>query len=101
MIYESRPNVTIDAAVLCLKAGNAVVLKGGKKPFIPNRALANTVRQALEAHGYSPEAVQFLDPPTRNATAQMLSAREFLDVLIPEVEKGLLNLSYKTPRFRF
>lgn len=91
MIYESRPNVTIDAAVLCLKAGNAVVLKGGKEAIHSNRALANTVRQALEAHGYSPEAVQFLDPPTRNATAQMLSAREFLDVLIPRGGKGLIE----------
>lgn len=91
MIYESRPNVTLDAAVLCLKAGNAVVLKGGKEAVHSSRILANIVRKALKAHGRSPEAVQFLDPPTRSVTAELLSARGLVDVIIPRGGKGLIE----------
>ncbi|WP_054650425.1 glutamate-5-semialdehyde dehydrogenase [Salidesulfovibrio brasiliensis] len=83
MIYESRPNATIDAGILCLKAGNAVILRGGSEAFHSNKCLAGLMHRALESAGLPREAVQ--TPPTtdREAVAELLSLEEYIDVVIP------------------
>jgi glutamate-5-semialdehyde dehydrogenase len=88
MIYESRPNVTADAAGLCLKSGNAVILRGGKEAYHSNRAIADAIGKALGNVGFPAGAVQLLDDPGREAT-QALMALDSLDVLIPRGGKGL------------
>ena len=88
MIYESRPNVTADASGLCLKAGNAVILRGGREAVNSNRAIASLLRGALKSSGFPEDSVQLLDDPGREAT-QALMTLEDLDVLIPRGGKGL------------
>ncbi|MEA3285418.1 MAG: glutamate-5-semialdehyde dehydrogenase [Synergistota bacterium] len=88
MIYESRPNVTADAAGLCIKSGNAVILRGGKEAYHSNRAIAEAIGKALGNVGFPAGAVQLLDDPGREAT-QALMALDSLDVLIPRGGKGL------------
>ncbi|HXW82825.1 MAG TPA: glutamate-5-semialdehyde dehydrogenase, partial [Candidatus Binataceae bacterium] len=83
MIYESRPNVTVDAASLCIKSGNAVALRGGKEAFESNRCLAGLVGGALESAGIDPDCVYFVDNTDRE-TIQLLKRRpELIDVIIP------------------
>ncbi len=88
MIYESRPNVTADAAALCLKSGNAVILRGGSEALQSNGAIAALLAQALESAGLPRGAVQLLDLPGREATSALM-ALEAVDVLIPRGGKGL------------
>ncbi|MBT1451477.1 glutamate-5-semialdehyde dehydrogenase [Glaciecola sp. XM2] len=91
MIYESRPNVTIDAAALCLKAGNAVILRGGKEAQHSNQALAKVLHQALKQGGL-PEAIATVIPvPDREVMAQMLTLSESIDLVIPRGGEGLIN----------
>ena len=80
VIYEARPNVTIDVATLCIKSGNAVVLRGGKDAINTNRVLAKVVKSALLSYA---EAVQFIDDETRESTAELLKADKWVDVIIP------------------
>ncbi len=80
VIYEARPNVTVDVATLCIKSGNAVVLRGGKDAIHTNRALAKVVKSAL---GDMSDAVQFIDDETRESTASLLKADDTVDVIIP------------------
>jgi glutamate-5-semialdehyde dehydrogenase len=89
MIYESRPNVTVDATVLCLKTGNPVVLKGGSEALNSNRALVAVLRRALERTAVPPDAVQLLDSADRAVTTAFLGLRDVLDVIIP---RGSLSL---------
>jgi glutamate-5-semialdehyde dehydrogenase len=91
MIYESRPNVTIDAAALAIRSGNAIVLKGGKEALHTNRLLAGLVTRALESANLPPQAVQFLDTDGREATAALLRARGLIDLVIPRGGKGLIE----------
>lgn len=91
IIYESRPNVTVDAAVLALKSGNAVVLKGGKEAIHSNRAFVQVMKAVLKGQGVSSDAIQFLDTTGREATAEMLTARGLVDVVIPRGGKGLIR----------
>ena len=93
LIYESRPNVTVDATVLCLKAGNAVVLKGGSDALHSNRAIVATMRKALEQDGRSPEAVQLLDSPDRAVTGAFLRMRGLIDVIIPRGGQSLIRFA--------
>ncbi len=88
MIYESRPNVTADATGLCLKAGNAVILRGGREAINSNRAIAEALGTALTSKGFPSGAVQLLDDPGREVT-QALMGLSHLDVLIPRGGKGL------------
>jgi glutamate-5-semialdehyde dehydrogenase len=90
-IYESRPNVTVDIAALCLKSGNAVVLRGGKEAIHSNRALAALVRGAVASAGVTAEAVQFVDDTHRGVVEEMVKANEHLDLLIPRGGPGLIN----------
>ncbi len=89
IIYEARPNVTVDAAALCLKSGNAVVLRGGKDAINSNRALYEIMRGAIAAEGLEADAVAFIDDPSRDASKVMLAQADYIDVLIPRGGEGL------------
>jgi glutamate-5-semialdehyde dehydrogenase len=91
IIYESRPNVTVDAAGLCLKAGNAVILRGGSEAFNSNQALANVIRRALEQSGLPERAVQIIDVRDRAAVNALLKQEEFIDLIIPRGGEGLIR----------
>ena len=90
VIFEARPNVSCDVASLCLKSGNACVLKGGHDARDSNEALVGVIHSALAAHGVDTAAVTLL-PPTREATAQMLAARGLVDLLIPRGSSSLIG----------
>jgi len=91
IIYESRPNVTADAAALCLKSGNAAVLRGGSEAFASNQAIAASVRAGLEASGLPADAVQVLATTDRAAVGAMITRPEHIDVIIPRGGKGLIE----------
>ena len=92
IIYESRPNVTIDASVLCLKAGNSVILRGGKESYYSNLQLVNTAREALQEAGYNKDIIQFIETTDRSAVDYMLSEMsQYIDVIIPRGGKGLVK----------
>ena len=82
-IYESRPNVTVDISTLCLKSGNASVLRGGKEAFRSNKALASVVRDAIAEAGAPREAVQFVESTDRELVGEMLKMRDEIDLLVP------------------
>jgi len=91
IIYEARPNVTIDAAVLCIKSGNAVVLKGGKEAVNTNIALGNCIREALRDNGLCENCVSVLSDTSRETANALMRANGYIDVLIPRGGKGLIN----------
>ena len=91
IIYESRPNVTADAAALCLKSGNATVLRGGSEAFHSNQAIAASIRRGLQQTGLPEEAVQVLATTDRAAVGSMISMPEYIDVIIPRGGKGLIE----------
>lgn len=91
MIYESRPNVTIEAASLAIKSGNACILRGGSEAIASNRALAALVQQALGAAGLPPEAVQLVPCTDRAAVGQLIALPQYVDVIIPRGGKGLIE----------
>ncbi|TFH28776.1 MAG: glutamate-5-semialdehyde dehydrogenase [Myxococcales bacterium] len=91
IIYESRPNVTADAASLCLKSGNAVLLRGGKEAFHSNTAIAEIFTRALSAEGLPPEAVTLLPTTDRQATLVMIGLDGILDMVIPRGGEGLIR----------
>jgi glutamate-5-semialdehyde dehydrogenase len=90
-IYESRPNVTVDAAVLCLKSGNAVILKGGKEAIHSNLALAQVMQQALTEAQAPPGAIQVIPSVSREATLELLKQDELVDLIIPRGGEGLIR----------
>ncbi len=90
MIYESRPNVTADAAGLCLKSGNAVVLKGGSEAFATNRAIADCLAAAIAAAGLPGAAVQLIPTTDRRAVTALLRQRELVDVIVPRGGPSLI-----------
>ena len=91
MIYESRPNVTIDAAGLCLKAGNAIILRGGSEALNSNTALANILKKALIASGLPEHAAQVVPVRDREAINILLKQEEFVDLIIPRGGEGLIR----------
>jgi glutamate-5-semialdehyde dehydrogenase len=90
IVYEARPNVTADAAALCLKSGNAAILRGGSEAIHCNRAIAALVQEALAAVGLPPHAVQVVDTTDRAALGQLITMREYVDVIVPRGGKGLI-----------
>ena len=90
MIYESRPNVTIDAAALCLKSGNACILRGGSEAFSSNMALAKLIKQALKEAKLPENAVCFVENTDRESVGAMLQAVDLIDVIIPRGGKNLV-----------
>ncbi|MFN8896749.1 MAG: glutamate-5-semialdehyde dehydrogenase, partial [Pseudomonadota bacterium] len=91
MIYESRPNVTIEAASLAIKSGNACILRGGSEALRSNLALAREVQAALVEAGLPPEAVQAIETPDRDAVGRLVAMPEYVDVIVPRGGKGLIE----------
>ena len=91
IIYEARPNVTADAAALCLKSGNASILRGGSEAIHSNRAIAKLVQEGLAAAGLPTHAVQVIDTTDRAAVGYLITMREYVDVIVPRGGKGLIT----------
>lgn len=91
IIYESRPNVTVDAASLCIKSGNAAVLRGGSEAIHSNQAIASCVRQGLLEAGLSESAVQVVETTDREAVGHLIRMPEYVDVIVPRGGKGLIE----------
>lgn len=91
IIYESRPNVTIDAASLCLKSGNAAILRGGSESIHSNRAIAVCLQAGLEAAGLPSTVVQIIETTDRAAVGELITMPEFVDVIVPRGGKGLIE----------
>src|SRR5690606_33527887 len=90
IIYESRPNVTIDAAALCLKSGNATILRGGSEAFHSNVALGEIINQALADADLPANAVQVVGTTDRAAVGEMVTLTDYIDVIVPRGGKGLI-----------
>lgn len=97
-IYESRPNVTVDAAALCLKAGNAVILKGGSEALDSNLALGRLIAESLEEQGLPQAAAQVVPTKDRAAVAELLKLSDHIDLVIPRGGEGLVRLVAETAR---
>jgi len=91
IIYESRPNVTIDAASLCLKSGNATILRGGSEAIHSNQAIAGCIKKGLDDAGLPPSVVQVINTPDRGAVAELITMTDYVDVIIPRGGKGLIK----------
>lgn len=91
IIYEARPNVTVDAAALCIKSGNAVVLRGGKEAINTNRVLVKLMKEAFEGSAIQSDALALIDDVTREGTNALMNMRGLVDVLIPRGGKGLIK----------
>ena len=91
IIYEARPNVTVDAAVLCLKSGNAALLRGGREAFRSNKAVIGILRDALEGTGLSRDCVALVEDTSRQSAQKMMDLTGYLDVLIPRGGAGLIR----------
>ena len=91
IIYEARPNVTVDAAGLCIKSGNATILRGGSEAIHCNQALAQLVKEGLAGAGLPSEAVQIIDTTDRAVVGAMITMPEFIDVIVPRGGKGLIE----------
>ena len=91
IIYESRPNVTADAAALCLKSGNACILRGGSEAIHSNKAIAACIRAGLQAAGLPADAVQLIETTDRAAVGEMLRLEDCIDVIVPRGGKGLIQ----------
>lgn len=91
IIYESRPNVTLDCALLCIKSSNSLILKGGKEAIKTNTAIEKAIREALEILGYNPNFVQLIKDTSRENTKEFMKLNKYLDVLIPRGSHTLIN----------
>ena len=98
IIYESRPNVTIDAATLCIKAGNATILRGGSEAIESNRLLASLIQQALSAAALPAQAVQLIPTTDRQAVSAMITLPQYIDVIVPRGGKSLIERIAKESR---
>lgn len=91
IIYEARPNVTVDAAVLCLKSGNTTILRGGKEAFYSNQALTQIMRNALTEAGLPADCVSLVQDTSRESANELMNLTQYLDVLIPRGGRGLIR----------
>lgn len=91
VIYEARPNVTADAAALCLKSGNTVILRGGKEAINSNKAMADVMREAVESAGLPADCIQLIEKTDRETAADLMKLNAYVDVLIPRGGKGLIQ----------
>ncbi len=91
IIYESRPNVTADAAALCLKSGNATILRGGSEAIHSNKAVAQCIQYGLKAAGLPSECVQVVETTDREAVGELLRLKDYVDIIIPRGGKGLIE----------
>jgi glutamate-5-semialdehyde dehydrogenase len=98
IIYESRPNVTVDAAALCIKAGNATVLRGGSEAIESNRILAHLIQEALKAANLPADSVQLIPTTDRQAVSAMITMPQYIDVIVPRGGKSLIERIAKESR---
>ena len=91
MIYESRPNVTVDASCLSIKSGNCIILRGGSDSFYSSKELVNNITNAFTEAGLPKHCVQMINTPGREAVDHLLSMRDYIDVIIPRGGKGLIE----------
>ena len=98
IIYEARPNVTADAAALCLKSGNAVILRGGKEAINSNMAVAKVMREAVESAGLPADSIQLIEDTTRQSSIELMGLTEYLDVLIPRGGAGLIKATVENAK---
>ena len=91
IIYEARPNVTVDAAGLCIKSGNATILRGGSEAIHCNQALAKIVKEGLTGAGLPPDAVQIVETTDRAAVGELITMPQYIDVIVPRGGKGLIE----------
>lgn len=91
IIYESRPNVTSDAASLCIKSGNACVLRGGKEAYNSNKAVVSALKEGITKSGYSPDFINLIEDTTRASAHELMTAVGYVDLLIPRGGKGLIS----------
>ena len=98
VIYESRPNVTADAGALCLKAGNAVILRGGSESFHSSTAIHDCLVEGLKAAGLPETAIQLVPTRDRAAVSEMLTMTDHIDVIVPRGGKGLVGLVQREAR---
>ncbi|MGX7012982.1 glutamate-5-semialdehyde dehydrogenase [Vagococcus silagei] len=96
IIYESRPNVTTDAACLCFKSGNAIILRGGKEALHSNKALVNAMQSALVANSFKKETIQLIEDTSRETAREFMQLNDYLDVLIPRGGANLIQTVVKT-----
>ncbi len=96
IIYEARPNVTVDAAILCLKSGNAVILRGGKEAINSNKCLADLMRTAVKRSGFDPDIIQLVEDTDRGIALDLMKANEYLDLLIPRGGAQLIKAVVQT-----
>lgn len=95
IIFESRPNVTVDAGVLCLKSGNSVILRGGKEAINSNKCLVNIMRDAISSVGLPADCIQLVEDTSRDMSNLMMKCNEYIDVLIPRGGAGLIDAVVK------
>ncbi len=98
IIYESRPNVTVEAGSLCIKSSNAVILKGGSEAINSNRVLVNILKEAATSEGFPEEAIQFIDTTERKAVKELLLLDQYVDVVIPRGGEGLIRFVAENAR---
>ncbi len=98
VIYEARPNVTVDVAGLALKSGNAVILRGGSETLRTNQALVTVIRSSLAEQGLPPDSVQFIDSPDRGLVLELLQLRDYVDIIIPRGGAGLHSFCRENSR---
>ena len=98
IVYESRPNVTVDAAALCIKAGNAVILRGGSEAFHSNKRLSEILRESLGEAGLPEDAVQFVGTTDREAVLDLLGLEDYVDVMIPRGGEDLIRFVAQNAR---
>lgn len=91
IIYESRPNVTSDAGALCLKSGNAVILRGGKEAYNSNKIICSIMRESVKAAGLPEDSVQFVDDTSRETSSELMKCSKYIDLLIPRGGGGLIR----------
>ena len=91
IVYESRPNVTVDAAILCLKSGNAVILRGGSEAINSNLAIARCISRGLEKAGLPAHSIQVVETTDRSAVGQLITMPEYVDIVVPRGGKGLIE----------
>ena len=91
VIYESRPNITVDISALCIKSGNSVILRGGKEAFTTNSTITNIIRKSAETNGLPLDTVQFVSSTDRSLVKQMLNMDQYIDLIIPRGSSDLVN----------
>lgn len=96
IIYEARPNVTVDAAILCIKSGNAVILRGGKEAINSNKCLADLMRTAVRRSGFDPNIIQLVEDTDRGIAKDMMTADRYIDVLVPRGGAQLIQAVIQT-----